>query len=57
LKTQHIGKSWRGERPQKGRYREFYQADIDIIGNNSIPLFADVEIVSTIYSALNELDF
>ena len=57
LKTQHIGKSWRGERPQKGRYREFYQADIDIIGNGNISLFADVEILSTIYNALNELNF
>ena len=57
LKTQKIGKSWRGERPQKWRYREFYQADIDIIWNGSISLFADVEVVSTIYSALNNLNF
>ena len=57
MKTQQIGKSWRGERPQKWRYREFYQADIDIIWNGSISLFADVEVVSTIYSALNNLNF
>ena len=32
----HIGKVYRGERPQKGRFREFYQCDIDIIGENEL---------------------
>lgn len=57
FKRQHIAKVYRGERPQKGRYREFYQADIDIIGNGKLPLFADVEIISTIAQALKQLDF
>ena len=57
FKRQQIGKSWRWERPQKGRFREFYQADIDIIWNKKLSLFADVEIIQTIYNALLELNF
>ncbi len=57
FKRQQIWKVYRGERPQKGRYREFYQADVDIIWNGKLPLFADVEILSTIYNSLKELDF
>lgn len=36
FKRYQIGKVYRGERPQKGRYREFYQADIDMIGNGKL---------------------
>ncbi len=57
FKRQHIGRVYRWERPQKGRYREFYQADIDIIWNWTLPLFADVEIISTIHNSLKELSF
>ncbi len=57
FKRQHISRVYRWERPQKGRYREFYQADIDIIWNWKLPLFADVEILTTIYNSLRELDF
>lgn len=57
FRRQHISRVYRGERPQKWRYREFYQADVDIIWNWKLPLFADVEIISTIYNALKELDF
>ena len=57
FKRQHISRVYRGERPQKGRYREFYQADIDIIWNGKLPLFADVEILTTIYNSLRELGF
>ncbi|QQK07718.1 histidine--tRNA ligase [Miniphocaeibacter halophilus] len=42
----HIGKVYRGERNQRGRYREFYQCDVDIIGNNSISIYNDAEIPS-----------
>jgi len=45
----HIGKVYRGESPQKGRYREFYQCDIDIIGNGSLSLVNDAEIPRVIY--------
>lgn len=40
----HIGKSYRGERNQRGRYREFYQCDVDIIGHESLSLYNDAEI-------------
>jgi len=56
FKRQQIQKVWRWERPQKGRYREFYQADVDIIGNGEIPLFADVEVLFTTHTALKGLD-
>ena len=51
-----IQKVWRGERPQRYRYREFTQADIDIIGNGSLPLFADAEILFVINGILAELN-
>lgn len=50
-----IGKVFRGERPQKGRLREFYQCDADIIGDGDLPIEADAEVISilsNIYSAL-----
>ena len=47
-----IGKNFRGERPQKGRYREFYQCDIDVIGRNFLPLGYDTEVVATLIDAL-----
>lgn len=53
----HIGKVYRGERNQKGRFREFYQCDIDIIGNNSLDIKNDAEIPSIIYSTFKELGF
>lgn len=53
----HIGKVYRGERPQKGRFREFYQCDIDIIGNDSLSVINDAEILSVIYSTFKALGF
>lgn len=52
----HIGKVYRGEKPQKGRFREFYQCDIDIIGNGSLGIVNDAEIVSVIFSTFKALD-
>lgn len=52
-----IGKVLRGERPQKGRFREFYQCDIDIVGNESLGIVNDAEIVSVIYQTFKALDF
>ena len=51
-----IGKVYRGERPQKGRFREFYQADIDIIGDGELSLLNDAEIPSVIYTTFKELN-
>lgn len=53
----HIGKVYRGERNQKGRFREFYQADIDIIGNGKLDVINDAEIPSVIYSTFRDLGF
>ncbi|MBC8589312.1 histidine--tRNA ligase [Paratissierella segnis] len=53
----HIGKVYRGERNQKGRFREFYQADIDIIGNGTLSIINDAEIPSVIYSTFKDLGF
>ncbi|HZJ99548.1 MAG TPA: histidine--tRNA ligase [Tissierellaceae bacterium] len=53
----HIGKVYRGERNQKGRFREFYQCDIDIIGNGNLSVINDAEIPSLIYSTFKELGF
>ena len=52
-----IGKVYRGERNQKGRFREFYQCDIDIVGNNSLSILNDAEIPSIIYSIFKNLGF
>ncbi len=53
----HIGKVFRGEKPQKGRFREFYQCDIDIIGNENLSVINDAEILSVIYSTFKALGF
>ena len=52
-----IGKVYRGERPQKGRFREFYQADIDIIGDGELNILNDAEIPSIIYTTFKKLGF
>lgn len=52
----HIGKVYRGERPQKGRFREFYQCDIDIIGNETLDIINDAEILVVIYATFKALD-
>ncbi len=50
-----IGKVYRGERAQKGRFREFYQADIDIVGDGSLSIVNDAEIPSIIYNLFKNL--
>jgi histidyl-tRNA synthetase len=52
-----IQRVYRGERAQKGRYREFYQCDIDVIGKDTLPLAYDAEIPAVIYSVFHELAF
>ena len=52
-----IGKVYRGERMQKGRFREFYQCDIDIIGDEKLSLINDAELPSVIYTIFKELGF
>ena len=52
-----IGKVYRGERPQKGRYRELYQCDIDIIGNEKLSIINDAELPSIIYTIFKKFNF
>ena len=52
-----IGKVYRGEKVQKGRFREFYQCDIDIIGDEELSILNDAEIPSVIYTIFKELGF
>ena len=50
-----IGKVYRGEKPQKGRFREFYQCDVDIIGKGSLDFINDAEILAVTYFTFNKL--
>lgn len=50
-----IGKVYRGERAQRGRFREFYQADIDVIGDGTLDVLNEAEIPAIIYRAFSEL--
>ncbi|MBQ7503469.1 histidine--tRNA ligase [bacterium] len=55
FKRWQIQKVWRGERPQEGRFREFYQADIDVIGDGELPLSFDAEMPAVIHEAFKKL--
>lgn len=57
FKRYHIGRVYRGERNQKGRYKEFYQCDIDIIGNNKLSIYNDALLPRVIYEIFTLLDF
>lgn len=54
FKRYDIGKVWRGERPQKGRYREFYQCDFDLVGTTAPG--ADLEVALVMHDALDALE-
>ncbi len=55
FKRYQIQKVWRGERPQEGRYREFYQADIDVIGQDTLPLSFDAEMPLLLHAITSAL--
>ncbi len=46
---------WRGERPQEGRYRQFTQADVDVVGQDELPFHHDVEVMRVMVEALGAL--
>ena len=50
-----IGKVYRGEKAQRGRFREFYQCDIDVIGDGELNIINDAEIPSIMYTTIKEL--
>ncbi len=55
FKRYQIQKVWRGERPQEGRFREFYQVDIDVIGADKLPYHFEVEVPLVMAKALAKL--
>lgn len=55
FKVTQVGRNFRGERAQKGRFREFYQCDIDVVGRNSLPVAYDAEVILTLYEALHRM--
>ena len=57
FKRYQIGKVYRGEKPQRGRYREFYQCDVDIIGDGELSIINDAELASIIYNTFLNLGF
>ena len=57
FKRYQIGKVYRGEKAQRGRYREFYQCDVDIIGDGELSIINDAELPAIIYNTFNELGF
>jgi histidyl-tRNA synthetase len=52
-----VQRAWRGERPQEGRFREFTQADIDIVGRDVLPFHHDIEVARVMLDALGRLPF
>lgn len=52
-----VQKVWRGERPQEGRFREFTQADIDVVGREELGFHHDVEVARVMLDALGRLEF
>lgn len=55
FKRYQMQKVWRGERPQAGRFREFYQCDIDVINVDNLPLAFDAEMPAIIWEILSSL--
>jgi histidyl-tRNA synthetase len=55
FKRYQMGPAWRAERPQKGRYREFWQCDVDTVGTTSV--LADAELPMVVATALSRLGF
>src|SRR5256886_12989327 len=56
FKRYQIQRVWRGERPQEGRYREFYQCDIDVINLDQVPLHFYAEMPAIMYEILSRLE-
>lgn len=55
FKATQVARNFRGERAQKGRFREFYQCDVDIVGWNKLPVVYDAEVIATLAEALKVL--
>ena len=55
FKRWDFGQVFRGERPQKGRYRQFYQCDFDIVGKENLSLYYDYEVCSVVCKIMSQL--
>lgn len=56
FKRYQMQRAWRGERPQEGRFREFYQCDIDVINIDQLPLHFDAEMPAIMYDIMRRLE-
>lgn len=56
FKRYQVQKVWRGDRPQKGRFREFYQLDIDIVARDTLPIACDAEVIIAFCRALQAFE-
>lgn len=56
LKVYQIDRNWRGERAQKGRFREFYQCDVDVIGRKGLSLGYDADVIATLLDAFAQFE-
>ncbi|MBR3143601.1 histidine--tRNA ligase [Candidatus Saccharibacteria bacterium] len=56
FKVSQIGRNFRGERAQKGRFREFYQCDVDVIGRGNLPIYYDADVIATLLDAFSRFE-
>ena len=56
FKVTQIGRNFRGERAQKGRFRELYQCDVDVVGRGNLPLYYDADVISTLLDTFGVLE-
>ena len=56
FKVTQIGRNFRGERAQKGRFREFYQCDVDVVGRGNLSLFYDADVIATLLDAFSSFE-
>ena len=56
FKVSQIGRNFRGERAQRGRFREFYQCDVDVIGRGELPLSYDADVIATLLEAFKRFE-
>lgn len=55
FKVAQVGRNFRGERAQKGRYREFYQCDVDVVGRGALPVAYDAEVIFALLDVLKTI--
>lgn len=56
FKVSQIGRNFRGERAQRGRFREFYQCDVDVIARGELPLYYDADVILTLLDTFSRFE-